>query len=336
MTTSTVTPEIVAFAQSVRAALADLPVDEVDELTGGLEADLAEAYAEDLQRELPDPAAYATELRMAAGLPLRTKTSKPGAFAGLLESLNDTRADLAIAIRRNPGLAAALEFLDVLRPLWWVVRAWLATWLSASFFGSEKGYGFEDAWWVVFVGFTIVSVQWGRGRWQAKGVPALVVLGNLVAVVTFLPVMAAANDWGGDGDYASGYEDGVAGATNDPAPLALHGQPVTNIFAYGADGKPLGHVQLFDQAGHPLDTSDVPDGEQPCGDEDCTTLVRASVLDTGQSVRNVFPLSLVRSQWDEDAGADVPVPGATAEVPKAPFVQVPAVQLPKKVAKTNH
>ena len=43
MTTSTVTPEIVEFAQGVRAALADLPAEEVDDLTEGLEADLAEA-----------------------------------------------------------------------------------------------------------------------------------------------------------------------------------------------------------------------------------------------------------------------------------------------------
>ena len=80
MTTSTVTPEIVEFAQGVRAALADLPAEEVDDLTEGLEADLAEAYAEDLQRELPDPAAYATELRAAAGLPMRTKGAKSGVF----------------------------------------------------------------------------------------------------------------------------------------------------------------------------------------------------------------------------------------------------------------
>ena len=83
MTTSTVTPEIVEFAQGVRAALADLPAEEVDDLTEGLEADLAEAYAEDLQRELPDPAAYATELRAAAGLPLRAKAAKTGVLAGL-------------------------------------------------------------------------------------------------------------------------------------------------------------------------------------------------------------------------------------------------------------
>jgi hypothetical protein len=334
MTTSTVTPEIVEFAQGVRAALADLPAEEVDDLTEGLEADLAEAYAEDLQRELPDPAAYATELRAAAGLPLRTK-AKSGVLSSLKLGWKDTRADLAVAIRRNPALASAAEFLVTLRPAWWITRAWLAAWLVASFFGNERGYGMAGTWWLVFVAFAIVSVQWGRGRWRGKGVPTLIVVGNVIGVVAFLPVMAAADDWGGGGDYGAGFEDGVAGAANDPPALALHGQPLTNIYAYGADGKPLDHVQLFDQAGHPLDPFDPESGSQPCGDEDCMSLVRPSLLETGQSVRNVFPLNLVRAQWDDDAGATVPIPGATAEVPKAPFVQVPAVQLPKKVAKSN-
>jgi hypothetical protein len=91
MTTSTVTPEIAEFAQGVRAALADLPAEEVDDLTDGLEADLAEAYAEDLQRELPDPAAYATELRAAAGLPMRTKPAKGGVMSGLVQGGYDAK-----------------------------------------------------------------------------------------------------------------------------------------------------------------------------------------------------------------------------------------------------
>ena len=50
MSTSTVTPEIRRFADGVRAALADLPADEVEDVTEGLEADLAESLAEDLRR----------------------------------------------------------------------------------------------------------------------------------------------------------------------------------------------------------------------------------------------------------------------------------------------
>ncbi len=241
MTTSTVTPEIVAFAQGVRAALADLPAEEVDDLTEGLEADLAEAYAEDLQRELPDPSAYATELRAAAGLPMRTK-AKTGVLAGLAASWHDTRADVAVAIRRNPALASAVDFLGELRPAWWIVRAWLAAWLVASFFGNERGYGMAGTWWLVFAAFAVISVQWGRGRWHGPAVPALIVVGNVIAVVALLPVMAAADDGGsGSGDFDQGFQSGVDATVNDPSlkGLAFNGHLLENIYAYDAQGKPL-------------------------------------------------------------------------------------------------
>ena len=242
MTTSTVAPEIAKFAQGVRAALADLPADEVDELTDGLEADLAEAYAEDLQRELPDPSAYAAELRLAAGLPVRTKV-KHGVFAGIGDSLRDTRRDIGIAISHNPTLSSIADFLVTLRPVWWVLRAWLATWLVAAFFGSERGYWFDGIFWVVLAVFVAISVQWGRGEWRGKGLAPLIVLGNVFAVVALLPALAAADSWGGG--YYEVYPDGPAESVG----MSLDNQSVTNIFAYDANGKPLKNVQLFDQSG---------------------------------------------------------------------------------------
>ena len=61
------------YVQQVRAELADLPPDDVEELTGGLEADLAERLAEspDGLAGLGSPQVYAAELRSAAGLPAR-------------------------------------------------------------------------------------------------------------------------------------------------------------------------------------------------------------------------------------------------------------------------
>jgi hypothetical protein len=155
MTTSTVAPEIAAFAAAVRDALADLPEEERDELTDGLEADLSESLAEDLRRTLPDPVAYAAELRAAAGLPAPSR--KRGTFAGLAGSWRDTVADVRIAIRRNPALAGALDFASTLRPIWWVLRAWLAVWISSAIFGTERGYGFGPGWWLVLAAFVVVS-----------------------------------------------------------------------------------------------------------------------------------------------------------------------------------
>ncbi|WP_344767416.1 hypothetical protein [Aeromicrobium panaciterrae] len=337
MTTSTVTPEIVSFARGVRAALADLPADEVDELTDGLEADLAEAYAEDLQRELPDPVAYAAELRLAAGLPVRTKV-RHGALGAIGDSLRDTRRDIGIAIHRNPMLSGIADFLGTLRPVWWVLRAWLATWLVAAFFGSEQGYWFGGTgWFFVLAAFIVVSVQLGLGRWQGRGIATFVLIGNVVAILA-LPIVKAAADNGGSDRYTIGFQDGVSAADPEQVSgLTIQGEPVTNIFAYGADGNPLRNVQLFDQSGHPINLfGDSTEDGVPCAGEsqDCSELVQPATLETGQTTFNLFPLGTVPSQWDDSEGASVPIPGAKATYGPAPFVKVPAVMPGPKVQPT--
>ena len=66
--------EIAEFVRAVRTELADLPALTVEELVGGLGADLT-ALVEDsglpLRQVVADPATYATELRLAADLPAR-------------------------------------------------------------------------------------------------------------------------------------------------------------------------------------------------------------------------------------------------------------------------
>lgn len=330
MTTSTVTPEIVRFAQGVRAALADLPADEVDDLTDGLEADLAEAYAEDLQRELPDPSAYAAELRLAAGLPVRSKT-KAGILSTIGESLGETRRDIGIAIRRNPTLSGLADFVVTLRPVWWVLRAWLATWLIAAFFGSERGFGFGATGWLVFAAATAVSVQWGRGQWRAKNLAPAIVLGNVFAVLALLPVMAAADSY--DGGYYESY-------SSDPVEsvgMTLDGRSVTNIFAYGADGKLLKDLQLFDQDGRPLVTH-LDTYRDECADAECEYAADGSSpapvqLETGASVLNVYPLAFIQGVIDDMGGVAPADPKAAPQAATPPFVKVPAVMPAPKAAK---
>ena len=45
-----VTSEITEFARRVRDQLADLPAEDIDDLTDGLEADMAEAFADSPRR----------------------------------------------------------------------------------------------------------------------------------------------------------------------------------------------------------------------------------------------------------------------------------------------
>jgi hypothetical protein len=325
MTTSTVTPEIAAFAAGVRAALADLTPDELGELTGGLEADLAESLAEDLRRTLPDPVAYAAELRAAADLPYRSQERGGLAAArrALGEGWRDARADLEAAARRSPALVAVLDFLTVLRPAWWIGRALLATWMVAAFFGSTSLS------WLVLVVFVVVSVQWGRRQWLLPGVPTLVVLGNVIAVVALVPALMAVL---GSDDYPydeTAYYGSMEG-------LRLDGAPVENIYAYDAAGKPLRNVQLFDVDGHPIEASR--------NVEETWLQPQPATLETGVEAYNVFPMSLVKVMYD-DMGELVPDPAVDADKAAAyrdgPFLKVPPVAVPKtedapeKVAPSN-
>src|SRR6187431_418045 len=74
--------DVRAYVRAVRAWLGDLPADEVEDLTAGMEADLAERAAESggpLGGLLGQPEAYAAELRSAAGLPARVDVVVPDA-----------------------------------------------------------------------------------------------------------------------------------------------------------------------------------------------------------------------------------------------------------------
>lgn len=323
---TTVPAEIAQFAAQVRAALSDLSDDELDELTEGLEADLAEAYAEDLARELPDPAAYAAELRTAAGLPPVEPTSGGvrGAFASFGHGMREVAADTAEALRGHPASRGVLEFLVAVRPIWWVVRAWVATWLvCAVFLGNIAFVPSSFAGLVLLVAAVVVSVQWGRGRWHGERIVPVVVVGNVVAAVMLVPVVAMAHD-------VDSYRDYVEVPTTDSRGITLDGQSVTNIYPYDAKGQPLEGVQLFDQDGRALAPA-LDWNRDECADcesgvaADGTTWQPAS-LETGEAALNVFPLGVVRKVLDE---LGTPVPGGAdvgePSVPRAPYVKVPAL-----------
>ena len=327
MTTTTIPTEVTHFAEQVRAELADLSAEDLDDLTDGLEADLAESLEEDPTRRLPDPVAYASELRTAAGLPVRSEPARGigGAIRGMTSGLRSTGHQVAESLRGHPVTAGMLGFLEALRPIWWVLRAWVAYWLVAAFFGSEAGFAPAGLWWLVLLAFVVVSVQLGRGRWRAKGVPTLVIVGNVIAAIVVVPVVASAASWTRASEIMY-----VA----DPEPargLTLNDRPVTNVFVYGADGKPLKDVQLFDQDGAPLEPYAMPEGSG-CVDVDCSEdggmAPKPRALDTGEDRLNVYPLQMQRMIYDE-LGELVPDP-TFQQAQKPPFVQVPRLDRAEK------
>lgn len=320
--TTTIPAEISAFAAQVRTALADLPADELEELTEGLEADLSEAYAEDLARELPDPAAYAAELRAAAGLPEpeARRAGVRGGVASLRQAVGESVRDVGVAVRRHPAGRALLDLADSLRPVWWVLRAWVATYLAAGLLGGEAGFAPSTAsWWLVLAVAVTVSVQWGRGAWGAGRLRPVVVVGNVVAVVALPVVVAAAHEWESY-TYDQAYLSSGYAESPDLTGLYLDGTQVTNVFVYDAKGRPLRDVQLFTSEGQPLFTS-VPGGSG-CTDPACTSTSFWSpgVLDGGQVAWNVFPLRML--QADEGLGVQ---PGAQPRPAPLPFEEAPAV-----------
>jgi hypothetical protein len=120
---------IAAFVAAVRQELNDLSPDEVNELTGGLEADLTDALAEPGSAPSPvhgDPAEYASELRAAAGLPPRGTRERRDRGLGLADQVNKdfvvpVQEMIQIARREleaKPWWPGIWDFLVVLRPAW--------------------------------------------------------------------------------------------------------------------------------------------------------------------------------------------------------------------------
>ena len=60
-----------------------------------------------------------------------------------------------------------------------------------------------------------------------------------------------------------------------------------------------------------------------------------TAIETGAPVFNVFPLGTVAAEWDDQTGETVLKPGATPVIPKAPFIKVPGLFTPEKVAKSD-
>lgn len=237
------------FVAAVRARLSDLPVEEIDDLTDGLAADLVDRLGDG--NDLGDAARYADELRQAAGLPERTEDANdtaPSPRRGLRERGSE------FAVKWNAwwdatGTRAGLrDFILSLRPVWWVARGVAVGAVIALVFGVRS---LNTALVLIALAATILSVQWGRGKWL-PGAWAVWLrrIGSVVAILALLPLSANAL-----GRLSYGYADVDSEATVSPG-LSLGWDQVTNIFAYDCAGEPLGPVQLFTQDGRPLHTGD--------------------------------------------------------------------------------
>jgi hypothetical protein len=306
MSTSTLTSQTVAeFARAVRAELSDLGPDEVDDLTDGLEADLGDRLSESDAQDLGDPAAYAEELRAAAGLPHRATSG--GGFAAELAGLRQAPAVIATAFREfsqeHPTMRRLSTFIVTLRPLWWLFRAAVVTALIVNV--TSPG------WWTPINGLNIliglavliVSVQFGRGKWLPFAWMRGLLLAVNVILVLCAPFLVLAavntvnNTW-----YQSTYSESSPDLSSTG--LLENGNQVFNVFAYDAQGHPLKNVQLYDQDGKPLNLA----GDPSAAFSDAETNGYLTVPNAevpGRLGWNVFPLDQVKDTAVSNDGTSI-------------------------------
>lgn len=302
MTAMDAAADVARYAEQVREALADLGPDQVDDLTDGLEANLADALADDgrarrggLVGEFGRPEIYATELRAAAGLApaaeqqdgtLRTALAAPG---------RAVRAAFA-HLRGTRWFPPVEDLLVALRPAWWVLRGWTVAYLVLQVTNVEPYAVFwlpsTFAGWAVLVAAVVASAQWGRGRWRTgPRWERLLRFGSavtaVVAVVLLLWVPSAQRQ-----------EVASLQATVDARPVdgvVVGGERATNLFVYDADGEPVDGAQVVDQHGRPVTTEpqngDVWAREQYWPDGADEPLFHTGALGPDGALRwNVFPL----------------------------------------------
>lgn len=255
MTAATaVPPEVGRYLAAVRAALADLPGAERDDLLAEVEASLAEAAADTggpLETRLGSPREFAAELRAAAGLQEVASTPRESRVAARLRELLE-------AAEGHPGVASVRRVAIELAPIWWVARAYIAVGalayvLDASWstrYPVVPQFGSAEGGLVVIVLATAVSVALGLWlRRHPAPLPRLVTALNIALALAVVPVAAEVTN--------TSAHDALVVAAYRPVPIpdgiVAGGVRVDNIYAYSRDGRLLHDVLLYDGAGRPLE-----------------------------------------------------------------------------------
>jgi len=329
MTTPVLSEHFAAYATRVRAHLADLEPDVVEDLTDGLEADLAEALADaaperaghsevaaaegdELTARFGAPEEYAAELRSAAGFPAAGPTERAGRApwrvrvrAAAHELVAPLRAQIARFATTSQG-AFLVGFGRSIAPVWWVARAWvLGGFIGGMFTVYEIRFIPESDPWVVLVMVVLafLSVQVGRGALRlGRGWRRAAVVANVVAAVYFVPYVAMAQDAANQIAYFSPLDSSDESAPADAAgseaeAVYVGGERATNLFVYGPDGELIDGAQVVDQSGRPVLLA--PDGTLDSPDGDRITHFWEPRTDVNsREVWNAYPLGF----WDIESG----------------------------------
>lgn len=310
--------DVATYAAEVRAQLADLPPEERDALLEDLEDHLAEVAAESdtpLATRLGTPQAYAQELRLAYGI---THKSGPRRF-------RRTRLALQAGATTVSGwrtYRAIREYLPELRPAWWVLRAYLAVLVLAVIFrGGDNLHPIPNPFsshgllQIIATAVAIAfSVQIGRraaqlrrsASWFLQGANAMIAIAGLIALGT----MGTGYAWADAGPSAS--------QQSGPFPNAYAMGPVSNIYPYSIDGKPLESVLLYDQNGRPLIVGGSGFGFSP----------QYPTAADGQPIMNEYPLKVTGPDGSVIAAPRVALPPVSSMPRSSPSANPSASPTP--------
>lgn len=314
MSTPVIESPTATYLAAVGAALADLPAADRADLLDDVAQHLAEVAAEtdaSLSSTLGSPAAYAADLRAAAGLPEpipgSARVGAPTAFSRLAS---------------HRATKATTAFVRSLRPAWWVLRgilvggALVLPWHRSTVLIRPRASSVAELT-VAVVLCVAVSVGLGRGLprlarpWRVIGV-AVNIAAVVGALLVFTDLQHRLSDEVRRAAYPAAQPVYVTQNTPTPASLADPSGLIYNIYPFDAQGRPLTGVQLLDQDGRPIN---VEVGQSPNG----VPLTRqVPVGADGQALDNVFPQTQA-----VPGGTPAPTPSAPAAIANGPLAVVP-------------
>ncbi|MGL5828284.1 MAG: hypothetical protein ACRC0L_01785 [Angustibacter sp.] len=311
-----ISTEVDEYFRAVQSRRDDLSPGVMEELTGGLAADLSDVAAESedaLASRLGPAADYADELRAAAGLPPRATGVTRGTWRGTWDSV---RSGITLHPRYPAAKALAIE----LRPLWWVLRAGAGTVLLLTLFGFYRILSMSSV--LLFALLAGVSIALGRREAALPGRARFgmrMINGGAALLCLWVFVLFLGSSWvSGSGSYAfSGPDDPYVGVATPVEGIWVNGERVYNVFAYDAEGKLINQAQLFDQNGRPI-AYRIPESEYyTYGSE---PKWEATYDAFGKSLTNIFPRNFQTPLTDANTGELIPM--------KPPFKIVPPLAKP--------
>lgn len=319
-TSETVNTDADRYLKEVAPHLADLPAEERADLLEDLAQHLREIAAEPgppLNERLGSPEAYAAELLASAGVATTGRRRPP---------LLARAASLTDRARTSWPAQEVVRLQPVLRPAWWVTRAYLAVSLLSALEqdGSYPGFPLPHLLGNPALGLLGVLVAIPLSvRLAQRPLPRagrLAVVGaNVVLAVYALSLLGRAGT--PEVRYVESHYGQWQSAAGRGCLADASGNAITNLYAYDTDGRLLDTVLLYDQNGRPIDNL-CPDFDER--GRHLTTEYRRDV--NGAPVINAFPrrqsATAPPDQFDSGGPRSTLQPGPSEPV-KPPAVVVP-------------